>query len=156
MLQPGNRAAMPEGIVHNGRHRRPNPCGSGYRNLRNPLARSQEARDYFFVTLDSRPPSAEEYREKLNARRTIAMMNLHRGLAERAETDPSPSLRAQFAERYRELIGVAPNVRGEFRAALERIDTGGGMPVQDVIDLLRMRHSNGFAGAIAGDGVSSD
>ena len=72
-------------------------------------------------------------------------MRLHERLADRCEREVSPSLRAEYADRYRELIGVDPNQRGEFRAALERIDAGGRMPVQDVIDLLRKRYdANGF------------
>jgi hypothetical protein len=108
------------------------------------------------VALGSRPPSAEQYREVLTARRTLATMKLHRGLAERWEAEASPSLRAEYAKRYRELIGVEPNLRDEFHAALERIEAGGGMPVADVIDLLRMRHqANGFASGGGGDGTSS-
>ena len=146
----------PLGDVYSGRLWRPNPCGSGYTDHKNHLRHVKRREKIFFVGFGSRPPSAEQYREKLKARQTLALMNLHRGLAERAETELSPSLRAQFAERYRELIGVAPDVRGEFRDALMRIDAGGGMPVQDVIDLLTIRQSNGSTGADTGAGASSD
>jgi hypothetical protein len=66
-------------------------------------------------------------------------MNLHERLAEHAVRERSGSLRAEYADRYRELIGVAPDQRAEFLAALERVRDGGGMGVQDVIDLLRIR-----------------
>lgn len=101
-----------------------------------------------------RPPSAEHYREKLKARATLARMRLHEGLAERWERAVSPSLQAEYAQRYRQLIGVVPTLRGELRAALERIEDGGLMPVADVIDLLARRsQENGFVsgGDAAGD-----
>lgn len=81
-------------------------------------------------------------------------MNLHEGLARAWERMPAQSLRDDFAARYRELIGVLPGQRDEFRAALERAREGGGMSVQDIVDLLRIRgQANGFTpGSIPDDG----
>lgn len=96
--------------------------------------------------------SADAYRESLEARKTLALMNLHEGLAERAIRERSGSLRTEYAGRYRELIGVSPEQRAEFRAALERVRDGGGMGVQDVIDLLRLRsQAKGFGSGAGGD-----
>jgi hypothetical protein len=77
---------------------------------------------------------------------------MHEGLAERYAQERSPSLQAEYARRYRELIGIGPDQREEFRAALERVRAGGGMSVQDVIDLLRIRsQANGFTGGGTGE-----
>jgi hypothetical protein len=79
----------------------------------------------------------ELYRERHIVERKVALMNLHRALAERFDTERDPSLRQRFAERYRELIGVYPGERERFRAALDRVNEGGGATVQDVIDRIR-------------------
>jgi len=81
----------------------------------------------------------------LSARQKLALLKVHEGLAERYEREKSASLRAEYAASYRKVIGVDPEQRHEFRDAMERVREGGGMSVQDVIDLLRMRHqANGL------------
>ena len=65
------------------------------------------------------------------------------------------SLRQEFAARYRELIGVHPAQRDEFREALDLVKEGGGMSVQDVVELLRIRgQANGSAGGSPADDAS--
>ena len=95
----------------------------------------------------ARQPTAEQCREELKADRKLAEMDLFADLAELYETEQSPRLRQRFADRYRRLIGVHPEQRKEFRAALERVLAGGGMPVEDVIDLINRDHEkrSGFA-----------
>lgn len=82
-------------------------------------------------------------------------MDLHRGLAERSEAEPSPHLQAVFAGRYREIIGVPPERRTEFREALERVRDGGGMDVQDVLDLIRLRAQANGSGSVGGEAAAS-
>jgi predicted secreted protein len=79
----------------------------------------------------------ELHRERINARLKLAEMRLHRALAERCDAEPDPWLRAQYAERYRELIGIYPHERDTFTEALGRVMDGGGATVQDVIDRMR-------------------
>ena len=94
---------------------------------------------------ESRPFTADSYRESLNARKALAILMLHEGLAERCEREQSPSLRSEYARRYRTVIGVLPEQRQEFRLAMERVRDGGGMSVQDVLDLMRIRYqANGL------------
>ena len=58
------------------------------------------------------------------------------GFAEMANELLSTDLRTAFADKYRRAVGVHPDRRDEFRAALLCIRDGGGMPVADVIDVL--------------------
>ena len=52
----------------------------------------------------------------------------------------------QLANQYRRAVGVAPQYREELRSALERVKTGGGVPVVDVIEQInREVHTNGFS-----------
>lgn len=66
-------------------------------------------------------------------------MKQHEIFAQAWERMPAQSLREEYAARYRELIGVHPEDRGEFREAMERVKEGGGMSVQDVVDLIQLR-----------------
>lgn len=122
-----------------GRHRRPNSFESGYQDLKFDLRRVKSHGIIFSLSLDSRFRSADAYRESLEARKTLAQMKLHERLAQTCDQMTAQSLREQFAESYREVIGVYPDQREEFRQALERVKAGAGMTVQDVIDLLRIR-----------------
>ena len=135
----------PWGDVYSGRLWRPNPCGSGYTDHKNDLRRVKRRGKIFLVGTGSRPPSAESYRESLNAQRKLALLKLHEGLAALCERERSPSLQAEYAASYRKVIGVSPEQRHEFRDAMERVRGGGGMSVQDVVDLMRRRYqANGL------------
>jgi hypothetical protein len=68
-------------------------------------------------------------------------MDFHEDMARLSETELDSALRRDFAERYRKLIGVPPEYRGTFREGLERIRDGGGMPIPDLIEILRRQHS---------------
>lgn len=73
------------------------------------------------------------YRAASQARVKLAELNRHEQVARWCEQETSAMLRQQFAQSYRELVGVDPAQRHELRAALERVAQGGGMPVDDVL-----------------------
>lgn len=95
-----------------------------------------------FPVLFPKPlPSAGDYPQEVEAELKLAEMDRHENLA--AEAKAATSFGYVFADRYRELIGVAPEQRHKLRAALERIRAGGGQSVENVIAILR-RQSSGL------------
>jgi hypothetical protein len=102
----------------------------------NLLAHRVKARDHFFVASEDRPPSADQLWEKRAARRHLCLLDLHEPLARQAESTTSSALRAAFSRRYQELIGVRPDLRDEFRAALAALDS---MSVADLLARYRAR-----------------
>jgi hypothetical protein len=74
--------------------------------------------------------------EQVKAKRILARLDQFGHLAEAWKREESQLLREGFADRYRRLFGVSPASHAAFRAALERVRDGGGMPVADVIDVL--------------------
>ena len=100
------------------------------------------------INAPSRRLSAADLREQLRADRVLASTDLFEDLADLHDTEESPRLRQQFAERYRRLIGVHPDLRAEFRTALHNILNDGGGAVDDVIELIHRDHENS-AGASA-------
>jgi hypothetical protein len=89
-----------------------------------------------FSVPDRPRPSADQLVEQGKAKRILARLDQFGHLAESWQHEPSQLLRQGFADRYRRLFGVSPASHAEFRAALERVRGGGGMPVADVIDVL--------------------
>lgn len=98
--------------------------------------------DNFRIALLPREPSADELLEAIRAEAMLAEMDFHEDLAELAESDTDAATRRDFAETYRKLIGVHPTQRTTFREGLERVRDGGGMPIADLIDVLRRRYAS--------------
>lgn len=93
---------------------------------------------------DLPPLSADELLEQFRAETRLANMDLFEDLAILYETETTASLRKKFAQRYLRLIGVVPEQRQEFRAALKRIVAGGRQPIADVVELFaHQRQANG-------------
>jgi len=86
---------------------------------------------------EPRYESNRRHREELRAEQKLAEMDLYEDLAALHEEETCNVLKARFAERYRELIGVHPDNRDQLREAMERVRDGGGADVADVIDGLR-------------------
>ena len=122
-----------------GRHWRPNSFENGHLKNKFELRRVKSHGIIILLAPEFRLLSADAYRDELDARKTLAEMNQYETLAQTWERMKPQSLRDDLARRYRELIGVHPEQRGEFREALGRVKEGGGMSVQDVKDLLRIR-----------------
>lgn len=93
----------------------------------------------FGIAPFSREPSADELLEAIRAEAVLAAMDFHEDLATLSESEPVPSVRRELAETYHRLIGVYPHERDAFRGGLERVRDGGGMPVADLIILVRRR-----------------
>lgn len=73
-------------------------------------------------------------------------MDLHEQTAQFWATETCATLREEFARAYRRQVGVLPKHRKILREALVRVANGGGMPPQDVLDLLNRRYAeNGSA-----------
>jgi hypothetical protein len=89
------------------------------------------------VPYEPRYESNRRYLEELKAERKLAELDLYEDLAGLHAEETCHLLKARFAERYRELIGVHPDRRDELREAMERVRDGGGAEVADVIDGLR-------------------
>ena len=87
------------------------------------------------MAAESPPPG--QYREQLDAEYVLAVMEEYADLAELWEAETCPELRRDFAEQYREIIGVPPERREELRTAMERIREGVRARVQDVRESLR-------------------
>ena len=83
--------------------------------------------------------SAEATQAAWDAELQLDRIAAHEDVAEIFEAATIQTDRQQFAEAYRRLVGVHPQQRQEFREALERIQDGGGLPVQDLIDILNRR-----------------
>ena len=92
------------------------------------------------VRTETHRPTLEEWREEIEAERRLAHIDLLEDLAALSEDETCPELQGRFSSRYRQVVGVAPAERREFQAALERIKAGGGMSVEDLIDLMRRNH----------------
>ena len=81
-------------------------------------------------------------------------MEFHADLADLWETETCPTLRQQFAEQYRRLIGVHPAQRELFRSALQGIRDGGGRPVDDLAAILGRDYPINGSASLAGDSSS--
>lgn len=100
----------------------------------------------FCVTLEHRPPSAQDRLESLRADYQLKRLALHDDLAGEYDRERSPTNQSMIAHSYAERTGVHPEYREQVRAALERIVAGSGGRVQAVIDHYRRRaHENGWA-----------
>jgi hypothetical protein len=80
--------------------------------------------------------SAEEWQRQLQAEQRLAAMDLLEDMALLAQEGPCEATRKAMTNRYRNLIGVSPVHRGEFRSGLERIKAGGGMSPVDLAELI--------------------
>lgn len=78
--------------------------------------------------------TADELYAKVQAGRVQKLMDLHEGVAARAEETTFLPLKIALTERYRRLIGVRPDQRAEFRQALEHLH---GLTVTQLIELFR-------------------
>ena len=68
---------------------------------------------------DRNPPlTADDAFERRKAERRLELLDVNEETAVQAETEPHERLRLAFAERYRNLIGVMPERRHEFRSRL--------------------------------------
>src|SRR5262249_9805234 len=76
--------------------------------------------------------TAENYRNIYAAESRLAKLDFLIDLAELHDTEPCPRLRQSFAERYRKLIGVHPDLRERFRAGLERLRVTGMISVEEL------------------------
>lgn len=83
--------------------------------------------------------SAEATKAALDAELRLERVAAFEDVAEIYEAATIAEDRKQFAEAYRRLVGIHPENRQEFCEALERIRDGGGLPVQDLIDILNRR-----------------
>jgi len=84
--------------------------------------------------------SAEGWEEQLQAEQRLAEMDLFEDLALLAEEEDCTAIRKQMANRYRNLIGVWPVHRDEFRLGLERLKAAGGMLPRDLADEIEREH----------------
>ena len=100
------------------------------------LAFGQEPWHHFFIPERIRQPTAEELHEGLRADVKLAELELYADVAALWEEETVPELRQQHAAWYRQLLGVHPAKRDAFREGLIRISGGGGMPVEDLADLI--------------------
>jgi hypothetical protein len=75
-------------------------------------------------------------------------MDQFEDLADLHDSEESPRLRQRFSEQYRRLIGVHPDFRHEFRAALRNILNDGGGVVDDVADLIHRGHENSAGASV--------
>ncbi len=85
-------------------------------------------------------PSAEEWKEQLQAEKRLAAMDVLEDLAFLAEEGPCAAVRKAMVNRYRNLVGVCPAHRHEFRLGLERIKLGGGMSPEDLAEIIGRDH----------------
>jgi hypothetical protein len=81
-------------------------------------------------------PAPEQYESELDAELALANMTLYEDLAEMWERETDAELRRDFAQLYRDAIGVDVERREEFREAMERIKQGSTMVVKDVVAIL--------------------
>ena len=100
------------------------------------LAWRQDQAQTFRVT---RLLSPEATKAAWDAELQLLKVDAHEDLAVFYDQEASAYLRSVFAEKYRTAVGVHPDRRDEFREALLRVRDGGGMPVADVIDVLKRR-----------------
>ena len=100
-------------------------------------------------------PSAEELRKRSKASRLLARMEQLESLATQGEQEAVGLFRSEYAAKYRQIIGVHPSQRSELQEALRRIQAGGGIPVQDVLDVLSQRHSAKGDGEDGGWGTAA-
>lgn len=92
--------------------------------------------------MDHRHLPLEHHRQGLEAIELLRKLDRNEDVAGWAESIVPDVLRPSFARRYRELIGVPPERRGELRAALERIRDGGGGDVADVLAAIQANESS--------------
>lgn len=83
--------------------------------------------------------SAEATKAAWDAELRLERVAAFEDVAEIYEAATIAEDRKKFAEAYRRLVGIHPENRQEFREALERIRDSGGLPVQDLIDILNRR-----------------
>ena len=83
--------------------------------------------------------SVEATKAAWDAELRLERVAAHEDVAEIYEAATIASDRQKFAEAYRRLVGVHPEQRQEFCEALGRIRDGGGLPVQDLIEMLNRR-----------------
>ena len=83
--------------------------------------------------------SVEATQAALDAELRLERVAAFEDVAEIYEAATIAEDRQKFAEAYRRLVGIHPENRQEFCEALERIRDGGGLPVQDLIDILNRR-----------------
>lgn len=87
-------------------------------------------------------PAPPDEREVIRAEALLARLEFHAELAELYETETSARLRERYADRYRRLLGVAPEQRQALQAALAGVVAGSGQRVAGVLqDLAREQRS---------------
>ena len=77
--------------------------------------------------------SAQELREQMNAETRLAKLDLFEDLAELHDTEVVLQERVRLSAQYQACVGVPPQQRNEFRAAMERILAGNGGSVDQVL-----------------------
>ena len=77
--------------------------------------------------------SADQLREHLRADRLLADIDLFEDLARLYEEEPKAVARADFAARYRNILGIHPQHRSTFQQGLQAILGGNGKFVQELI-----------------------
>jgi hypothetical protein len=102
---------------------------------------------------ENREPSFEQYREELQAELKLAEVALYEELAVAAETEPLPELRTRYVAEYRRLLGIVPDDREEFQAALKRIRAGNGGSVETAITKLNFRRQENGLSVVEEDGT---
>ncbi len=84
---------------------------------------------------ESHRPSAEDLWERRLADRMLARLDIIENVAVESETSHDERLRQTLAQRFRNVIGVAPSQRGMLRtllSSLSEIDT-----VEEIIEHVR-------------------
>lgn len=82
------------------------------------IAQWNELRDDPDVAERTPPLTADEAYERRKAERRLQLMAIHEEIAIFAITADTDHLRRAYANRYRNLIGVRPEQRQEFRESL--------------------------------------
>lgn len=89
-----------------------------------------------FPVSAERQLSADELHEILRAEVKLADLDLYEEVARAVETEPLSAVREVYAAQYREYLGISVDQRDVLRAALERIQGGGGDSVANVVQRL--------------------
>ncbi len=97
------------------------------------------------MALDN-PSLQSDVWERREARRRLQELASREHLATRWEAEKPGVIRTALAEAYRNVLGIHPSQREEYRDALERIAESGSMAVEDLIEILRQRYSSNGCG----------